>query len=602
MRRVSPSLLCAFLGVLTLAVYAQVGDFDFVQYDDQRYVTENPWVDPPFTEEGVRWAFTNRRNGNWQPLTYLSHMLDVALFGQWAGGHHWMNVVLHAVNVMLLFGLLRMATGAFYRCALVAAVFALHPLHVESVAWISERKDVLSTALGLLSTWAWILYTRERHPIHYVASFVLLALGLATKAMLVTLPCVFLLLDYWPLRRRFGARVVVEKLPLFALCALFTLLSIDSQASFGSLEDAATLGLFERSANAVVSLVVYGWQALWPAGLSILYPHPYLPETGGTGLHAWQIVGAAGLVLALSVAAACARRWRYLAVGWLWFVGMLVPVLGFVQMGVQAHADRYMYLPLVGLSIALVWGGRDVVRALARGSLQRLRMLERGAAVASAVVLCGYASLTWQQTRHWSDTHALFRRALDQHPESPMLHVAVGQALAESGDLASAEPHFRQALALAPGIVEAHTNLAHLLMAQGRPDLAVPHYREALASDPADRFETLNNLANALTATGQVDEALTHYRAALDLAPASADSHFNLGNALILARRHAAAARHFRSAIRARPTFAEAHFNLGLVLATEGRPESAIPALERALEIRPDYERARRALVALRAE
>jgi len=582
------------LFAVTLGVYAQVATFDFVSYDDPDYVTANPHVTTAFTREGVGWALTNRFNGNWQPLTWLSHMLDSALFGSWAGGHHLVSALLHAINAALLFAVLATATGAHWRSALVAALFALHPLHVESVAWISERKDVLSAGFALLSTWAYVRYTRERRAALYAAAFACLAFGLMAKAMLVTLPCVFLLLDRWPLQRPPALRLVVEKLPFFALAFFFCGITVMSQHEVGATADGSGLVLAERLANAVVSSVAYLGDTFWPSGLAILHPHPYLLETGGLPLATWQIAGAAVLLIGVTVGTLVSRR-DYAWVGWFWYLGMLIPVLGLVQMGVQGRADRYTYLPHIGLFIFLVWGGAELVERFAGDSTLRARALKRAVAAAAILIVGACGFLTWQQSRHWRDARSLFQHAVAIHPRSPTLHVGLGEVLARTGDLVAAEDHYRSALAVDAAFPEAHNNLGGVLMAQGRAAEALEHFEAAVRSEP-DVRETRINLANALTALGRTDEAIALYADVLRGAPDSAEAHFNLGNALLAQGKLEAAAAHFRAAIRADPALAQAHVNLGYVLTSQGMLDAAIAHFQKALEIRPDYAKAQEAL------
>jgi len=571
-------VVALLLFAVTLGVYAQVGSFDFVNYDDPDYVTANPHVTTAFTRDGIAWALSNRS----------------ALFGGWAGGHHLVSALLHALNAALLFLMLAAATGAHWRSALVAALFALHPLHVESVAWISERKDVLSTCFALLSTWAYVKFTRERSPALYAATFLCLAFGLMAKAMLVTLPCVFLLLDRWPLQRPLSLRLVVEKLPFFALAVFFFGITVMSQHEVGSTADGSGLALAERLTNAVISTAAYLGDTFWPSGLAILHPHPYLLETGGVPPATWQIVGATALLVVVTAATLFSRR-DYAWVGWLWFLGMLVPVLGLVQMGVQGRADRYTYLPHIGLFIALVWAGADLLTRIAGDSALRARALQRCVAAAAALILATCGILTWQQSRHWRDSHALFQHAVDVYPRNPTLHVGLGEVLARTGELAAAESHYRDALAVDASFPEAHNNLGNVLMTRGRADEALAHFQAAVRAEP-DVLETQVNLANALAALGRTEEAVARYTAALRSEPDSAVVHFGLGNALLTLGNLEAAAEHFEAAIRSDPTLAQAHVNLGYVLTSQGQLDAAIVHFERALEIRPGYAKAQEAL------
>ncbi len=478
------------LALVTLAVYAQVGFFGFVSYDDPLYVTGNAQVLRGLTLDGFAWAFAEP-GYNWYPLTWLSHMLDVELFGLWAGGHHLVGLGLHVANTVLLFWVLGAATRKPGRSAVVAALFALHPLHVETVAWVAGRKDLLSTGLGFLAVAAYVHYAARPGARRYFAILVAFGGALMAKSMLVTLPCVFLLLDYWPLRRtdRVPARrLVVEKLPLLAISVGIGLLAIATQRAEGAMVDAGVVPLGARVANAIVSYVAYLGDALWPAGLSILRPHPSLPETGGTPLGVWQVCGAGALLLAISGAAVASRR-RYAIVGWLFYLGTLAPVIGLIQVGVAGRADRYTYLPLTGIFIAFTWGAAELwelARDRTGGIDPKPDRRRAWLAVAALVAVC--AALTLVQARHWRASIPLFEHAVRSHP-SVVTHVGLGELLAGEGELARAEAHYRAALELDPESPQAHANLGRLLLGQRNGAEALRHFERSLASAP-DRVES----------------------------------------------------------------------------------------------------------------
>ena len=469
------------LAVATLVVYAQVGWFDFVRYDDPTYVTSNAWVRNGLTADGFRWVWTATHGSNWHPLTWLSHMVDQEIFGGWAGGHHLTSVLFHVLNTLILFATLRSATGDEWPSALVAALFALHPLHVESVAWVSERKDVLSALFGLCAIASWIAYARRGGRARYALTLALFACGLAAKPMLVTLPFVLLLLDVWPLDRLrsrpsratvggVGA-LLLEKLPMLALSAASCAITLVAQERVVASDEAVPFSL--RLANAAVSYVRYLGKTLWPVDLSVLYPHPYQP--GGTPWATWQIWGAVVLLAALTAAAVRSRR-RYLQFGWAWYLGTLVPVIGLVQVGQQAMADRYTYLPLIGLFVIVAWGSAEVARRF-RGSIHV-------ATVAALFALAAHVGLARHQTGRWADSISLFTHSLAVAPDPPALHNNLANALAAEGRYQEAMRHYGIALRIFPDYARAHNNLGSALARQGRLDEAIEHFRRAAELDP----------------------------------------------------------------------------------------------------------------------
>jgi tetratricopeptide (TPR) repeat protein len=585
----------------TLAVYAQVIGFEFVTWDDPLFVTSNAQVQRGLTADGFVYALSAPIATMWHPLTILSHMLDVELYGLDPAGHHLTSVALHILNTLLLFWTLQSMTDAPWRCAFVAAVFAVHPLHVESVAWVAERKDVLSIAFGLLSIRAYVAYAKRGGSSRYALVIVLFAFALLAKPMLVTLPFLLLLLDYWPLgrhttagggatleaqgeaagapgdpRRRSAVQLLVEKLPLLCLSAVASIATFTAHRGAGTLEDGARVSMTLRAANAVVSYVRYIGKAIWPVDLAPLYPHPNLP--GGTPWTPWQILGAITLLALLTLSVILARR-RYAVVGWLWYLGVLVPVLGLVQVGQHAMADRYTYLSLVGLLIIVAWSGAEL--ASRRPGLRPLI-----AAIGVGVVVASMASAR-QQARVWRDSLTLYEHALALAPAAPLMRNNLGTLLNAQGRVDEAIHHYRWALRVNPEYASAHNNLANALRARGETDEAVRHYRRAVEIEP--RLATAHNgLGQVLQGQGELDQAIDHFRRALEVAPEAAELHNNLGVALAMQRELGSAVAHFEEAIELEPRHAHAHSNLANVLVLQGNLEHAVQQYRVALEISPD--------------
>lgn len=477
-----PLLICVAIALLVAAVFGRVISFDFVNYDDPIYVYQTPAIAAGLHWDSVRWAFTHIHGQNWHPLTALSHMLDCQLYGVAPAGHHFTNVLLHAATALLLFITLRRITGAIWRSALVAALFAIHPLHVESVAWIAERKDVLSGFFFVLTIAAYARYARTLTPGAYLLTLVTFAAGLLSKPMLVTTPFVLLLLDWWPLQRlRAGTaiRILLEKVPLLFLSLGSCVATLIAQRQYIGVGE--ELPLVARLTNAVVSYLIYVRQMFWPAGLAPFYPH----REGNVPVG--ETAAALLFVTAASVAVLLARRSkRYLLVGWLWYLGMLVPVIGVVQVGWQSHADRYTYLPQIGLSIAVVWLVADVALKL---RVPRFAL----ASVAGCVVIL-LASVAFAQTGYWRDSETLWRHTLAVSPQNDV----------------------------------AENNLGILLADRGRYDDAIAHYRAALRLRPQNALAHLN-LGNALVSRGEIASAMAEVRRALEIEPGNVDAHNALG-------------------------------------------------------------------------
>ncbi len=583
-------LAAACLVVLVAAVFAPLGHADFITFDDPIYVSENPHVTAGLTWPGVVWAFTTERAANWHPLTWLSHMLDVQLFGVASGPQHMVNVVLHALNAVLLLVALAWMTGRLWPSALVAALFAVHPLHVESVAWIAERKDVLSTFFWMLTLLTYAAYVKARGRRGKAAWYALvvacLALGLMAKPMLVTLPFALLLLDVWPLKRLHAAGqsargrlaavrpLLLEKLPLFLLVAASSVVTVVAQAHGGAVSSLAADPFGLRLENAVVSFTQYLAGTFWPAGLAIIYPMPH-------ALAAWPVAAAVCALVAISVpVVASAGRAPYLLVGWLWYLGTLLPVSGLVQVGAQARADRYTYVPLIGIFIMVAFG----LSALAAN---RRRLLVPCAVL--AVVGCAWVARGQVDT--WMHDETVWRRALEVTPDNPIAHNCLGKLLYKQGRLTEAAPHITEAVRLAPSYYDAHHSLAMLYAAQGRADQAIAEWREEVRLNPT--AEGLTALAGALMQKGDVSEAIADGFEAVKLDPEVPEAQYNLGLMLLTAGRLDEAVPHFRAACRLRPDLAQAHAGLAAALAQGGDLNGAVAEYAEAVRLNPTFETAR---------
>ncbi|MEW6668502.1 MAG: tetratricopeptide repeat protein [Thermodesulfobacteriota bacterium] len=596
-------LIGLFLVMATLAVYWPVKNYEFVNLDDDIYVYENRYVKKGLTCEGFNWAFLfSKKEGHyWHPLTWLSHMLDCELFGLDAGMHHLVNAFFHAMNSLLLFLALRRMSGASWPSAFVAAVFAFHPIQVESVAWVTERKNTLSTFFWMLTLLTYARYCRQPGSSGYVLTLFLFCLGLLSKPMLVTMPFVLLLLDFWPLGRmksmdkggrdkeavqfvsnhaRFPVPgLLLEKVPFLLLSMLSVYLSALSLERQDGLIVADAVPIDLRMANAIVSYVRYLGNMIWPQDLIVLYPFPK------SMIPMWKVL-AAGLVLCcISIfVMGTVKRWPYLFTGWGWFLGSLVPVIGLIQGGLwPAMADRWAYVPLIGVSVMIGWGAMGLpARRCGRKWLL-------GAGV--ILVVSGLIWITRNQLGYWKDSITLWRHTLEVNQDHPLPHSNLGTALAEQGRMDEAIFHYLASLRINPHYAMAHNNLGNLLERQGRLDEAVAHYLEALRIRPT-LAEAHHNLGNALRRQGRVDEAISHYREALRTRPDFAEAHANLGNILGKMGRVDEALTHYREALRIRPEQEGVYYNLGIILASQGRMDEAITHYREALSIRPDFAEA----------
>jgi protein O-mannosyl-transferase len=627
------TILCGVVLIITLGVFMQVGNHTFITFDDPLYVTNNPHVKGGLTGRNIVWAFTTTAASNWHPLTWLSHLMDVELFDLSPRGHHLTSVFIHTASVLLLFLLLMRMTGAPGQSLFVAAIFALHPLHVESVAWVAERKDVLSCFFWLLTLHFYVEYVRHQEGKYYLLALLSFVAGLMTKPMLVTLPLIMLLLDYWPLNRLrtktpretpWGSSalpLLKEKIPFFLLSALSALMTLYAQATGGAIKSLEAIPLLPRTQNALIAYMKYLGVTIWPMDLAVFYPFP-------SSLPLWQVLASFLLVLLVSATAIrFGRSYPYLLAGWFWFLVTLLPVIGLIQVGGQSMADRYTYIPLTGLFVLCGW----LVPDLMRGWRYRQPVL----AVLAGIVIFASTVATWRQVGYWKDDITLYehtlqvttgnyvihnnygialadqgksdeaileyRKALQICPKSAVAHVTLGAALANQGNLVEAIGHYNEALKIIPDYELAHANLGRALVKIGRDDDAMTHYEAALKSDPAFADVHLN-LAILLMKKREYNGASEHYEAYRRLDPFSAKGPINMGVASAQEGRMQEAARYFGDALRIDPKSVEAHFNLGILLAKQNRRKEALSHFSEVLILRPDLDAARRWVETLRLQ
>jgi tetratricopeptide (TPR) repeat protein len=593
--RVVTGIVSVFLAIIVWIAFGQALGHEFVGYDDPRYVVQNPWVTNGLTLGGIQWAFTHVHATNWHPLTTISHMLDCQLYGLQPWGHHLTNILLHATAAILLFLALRKLTGALWPSLLVAAVFAVHPLRVESVAWVSERKDVLSGVFFMLTLWAYARYARGNGPISfwYITVVVLFALGLMCKPTLVTVPFVLLLLDYWPLGRRQPSSshdrgitrytwpwLVVEKLPLFVLSAASCVATLLAQKQ--ALDASLKPPLGERVGNALVSYAVYLGQMIWPAHLAVLYPYPE------GNLKVSHVILALLLLLIISTAFFMWRRkYPFLLTGWLWYLGMLVPMIGIVQVGSQVRADRYTYLPQIGLYLLVAWGAMELFH-----QWRRSRVILAGAGL---LIITALITRSYFQTSFWQDTETLWKHASATTSNNYIATTNLAEALFQSGRFDEAIAECQKALRIKPDFAAAHIDLGAALVENqrggdgarrqnGAVDEAIVHYRRALQIKP-DFAQAHSNLGTALLLKGQVDEAIAHYQKALEIDPNFAEAQYSLGNAFLAEGEYSESIAAYEAAVSIRPDYFEAHYNLGRVLATIGKTGEALDEFNEALRV-----------------
>jgi tetratricopeptide (TPR) repeat protein len=556
------ALICLGLALAVFAVFSQVLTCDFVNYDDLGYITQNQNVQHGINLETLKWALTAGHSSNWHPLTWISHMLDVQIFGLKPMGHHLTNLLFHAANSVLMFLLLRRMTGAMWPSAFVAAMFALHPLRVESVAWVSERKDVLSTFFWILTVGAYTRYvqTPSQRTKWFTLSLIAYALGLMSKPMVVTLPFVLILLDIWPLRRftisdlRFAKpfrKALLDKVPFFLLALISSVVTFIVQRQGGAVSSLTSLTVAQRIENMFVAYVLYICKTFWPTKLSILYPHP--------GQWPWWeiIVCLLALITVTVIAIRLFRTRPYLAVGWFWFLGMLIPVIGLVQVGIQCMADRYTYVPIVGLFIAATWAAIEFVRA--RGILITI----------SAVAITTCCVMTPIQVSYWKDSEQLFLHAVAVTDKNYLAYNNLGYYLSNKGQPERAMEFYKKSLEIKPTYEDAHNNLGYCLAGQGKYWEAIEEYKKALGIN-RHLTEAHNNLGNALSNVNETDAAIHEYRIAIEESPTHSDAHNNLGIALAMKGQFDEAIEHFQLAVKYKDNYASAHSNLGNAYAVQG--------------------------------
>jgi len=569
--------ICLILVIATLAVYGQVINYDFISFDDIGYIVENPHVRTGLTPKNILWAFTSVHAGNWHPLTWLSHQTDVSMYGMNPGLHHLSNVIFHIANTLLLFFVFRQMTGSISQSGFAAALFALHPLHVESVAWVSERKDVLSTLFWLLTMKSYFRYIRYPGIPDYLTMLLCFMLCLMSKPMVITLPFVLLLMDYWPLRRvgtKPSKSLLWEKIPLVMLAAASVMITFFAQKEGGAVASWETYSFGTRAANALISYFSYIEKMFLPFSLAIYYPYPpFIPW--------WKTAGAGVLLISVSLITILNARQRpYLTVGWLWYLGTLLPVIGLVQVGSQAMADRYFYIPSIGLFIMMVWG----VPELFRVSILRRKILS----VTAAACLFILMTITAIQVRYWTDSLTLFSHTIDVTENNAMAFMNMGVALNRHGKKAEAVKYYTEALRLAPGQVETLNKLGLVLKDLGKTDEAIQRLSEALSLKPDD-IETLNNLGAVLKDSGRSDEAIRYFSEALQLKPGDVGTLNNIGLALADLGETNEAIRKLSEALQSDPEDARTHNNMGIILAKQGKTDAAIRCFFEAQKFRPDY-------------
>ncbi len=575
------TIICLCLSACIIAVFWNVQKHDFIHYDDHAYVTDNNYVHSGLTSKSISWAFTTGHTGYWHPLTWLSLMLDFELFKLNPGGYHWTSVLFHIADTLLLFFLFNRMTGKFWRSSFIAALFAVHPMHVESVAWIAERKDVLSTFFWMLTLWSYVSYAERPDFKRYIWVLVFFIIALLSKPMVVTLPFVLLLLDYWPLKRhesfhayeshlgvllpvfinrrlRPSLLLILEKVPLFISSVVVSIITFINAKDLGGLTTLDSIPLLMRVENSIMSYAMYIVKMLYPQNMTVFYPYP---ET----LPLWQISLALVVLLGITFFVLYyARRLPYLVVGWLWYLGTLVPVIGLVQAGIQAMADRYTYLSYTGLFVMVTWGVADY--------LNSLKCRKVVTAMFSSITISILIILAWQQVQYWKDTKTLFMHAIRVTDRNYLAYDIVGQEYLNNNRIKEATDYFRTAVKLMPNYGNSNNNLGHALSLQGLYKEAIPYYRAALRVNPREPVIHLN-MGNALYNMKDYNQSFVHYQIAASLKPDDPAIKLTMGMLMIHLGRPDKAIVHFREALRLKPDFEIARYYLGIALKKAGAPE-----------------------------
>lgn len=590
-------LIILLLIIITIAAYWQLTECDFISFDDNLYVTENSYVQDGLTYKGIIWAFTTFHAGNWHPLTWLSHMLDCELYGLNPMGHHWTNLLFHMANTLLLFFIFQKMTGAIWKSAFVAALFAVHPLHVESVAWVAERKDVLSTFFGLLMIIAYYRYVNKSNIANYLLIILFLSLGLMAKPMLVTMPFVLLLLDIWPLTRLNLSLnqlpcqnsnlmpLIWEKIPLIILAVISIILTFLAQQSRGAVQPLELIPINYRIANALIAYSGYFIKAIWPQYLSVFYPHL------GINQPIWKVVSSTLFLIGICFwAIRVSKKYPYMLVGLLWYIITLLPVIGLIQVGAQSMADRYTYIPLTGLFIIFTWGMHDLLS-------KNKKYLTSILSLSAVIIISAISLISFDQVKDWKNSAALFENAINVTDDNWLSHNNLGAELYNKEKFDESVFHFQEALKIKPLYFSALYNLGKAYHKKDKLDKAAFYYNNALKIKPGHE-DTHNNLANLLFALGKIDKSASHYTSILRINPDNADVHNNLGYLLVTQKKRKEALLHFNEALRINPKHADALYNLGCLMMKQGKSEEAIAHLAKFLtvldfedkkKINPDY-------------
>jgi len=567
------------LSILVLFAYRAVTVNDFINYDDPAYVTENRHVNDGMSVDGLIWAFTASYASNWHPLTWISLMLDRQLFGKNPGGYHWTNVIFHLLSGLLLFIVLKRMTGYPWRSAMVAGLFLVHPLHVESVAWVAERKDVLSALFWMMGMWGYARYAEQPSSGRYAVVLFSLFLGLLSKPMVVTFPFILLLLDYWPLRRMTEerqtlVRLVYEKIPLFIMSASSCVITFLVQRDGEAVASLQNLPLIQRIGNALVSYAYYLLKTVWPVNLAVFYPHPGIWPTG-------EIIRSLVLLLLISTLVMIkGKHFPYLIVGWLWYLGTLVPVIGLVQVGAQAMADRYTYLPLIGIFVMVIWAVGDILNKVKVGAAM-------GGIISTGLIVVMIV-MTQIQVGYWKNSFTLFMHAHLVTDKNFQAQNNIGRALSADHKYEEAMEYYREAMKSNPLYMPAYNNLGMAQMEQGKLEAAMCSFSEALRIKPGDGTVHFNR-GELYAKMRKWDEAIGDYRSAMKKNPYNASLHNNLGVALTYRKQLDEAIQEYREAIKLNPKHAGAHNNLAMLLIGKGKNDEAIAHFRQAIQYEPDY-------------
>jgi len=598
--RLNPNFISITIFIVCIVIiYWQVSQFQFISLDDPLYVEKNAHVQEGLSGESILWAFSLSKQGeltNWHPLTWLSHMVDYQLFGLNPGMHHISNVFFHAINVILLYLVLMWMTGSIWKSVFVALLFAVHPVNVDSVAWVSERKNLLSTTFWLLTMMAYLFYTRKPDLIRYLIVVLAFCMGSLAKPMLVTLPFVLLLIDYWPLHRielphsqslkqqwrpfyRDALRLVLEKVPLFVMSSIFIFATMLSLRYSGTLKASQITPMDMKIKNAIVSYLLYMGKMIWPTDLTVFYPFP-------DSIPLWQVMGSMTIIVTVTAAAIMTiRKYPYIIVGWLWFLGTLVPVIGIIQAGLwPAIAERWAYIPYIGLFIVGAWGGADAVQGM------RNRKLVASFTAISIVLIL--TIMAWRQTGYWKNDFTLFSHSIKVDPDNYVAHVNLGNDYAKQKDSGKAIFHYQEALRIHPNDVLALNNLGHLFNELGEKEKSIWYYSETLRYSP-DNADAHYELGSIYAEIGKLDEAMNHFSSVVRIDPSNARAYYNLGVVSVKKGDPGTAVQYFSSAVKLSPEDPEARCSFGLALMNSGRINDAIKQFNMVLMVHPDSQDAK---------